>query len=68
MGPLTALEALRQQISQPFFMEIIILISWSIWTSHDNFIFKNEDFSIEGAKPYFTRESAITTTEWVFHF
>ena len=39
-GPPAALEALVQQISQPFFTEIFILICWSVWkTSPNNFIF-----------------------------
>jgi hypothetical protein len=31
-------------------MEIIILLSWSIWTSRNNFIIKNEAYSVDGAK------------------
>jgi hypothetical protein len=34
-------------------MEIIILLSWSIWTSRNNLIFKNEAFSVDGAKGFF---------------
>jgi hypothetical protein len=33
-------------------MEIIILMSWAIWTSRNNYIFKNENISVEGAQSY----------------
>ena len=32
---------LRDQISNPFFMEIIILICWSIWLTRNSFIFND---------------------------
>jgi hypothetical protein len=56
LGAFDALQSLRQQISQLFFMEIIILLSWSIWTSRNNLIFKNEAFSVDGAKDFFKKE------------
>ena len=50
LGPLAVLEDLRRQIAEPFFMEVITLMSWSIWNARNNFIFKNEAFSIQGTK------------------
>jgi hypothetical protein len=40
-------------------MEIIILMSWSIWTSRNNFILKNEIFSVDGAEGVFKKEFAM---------
>ncbi|XP_039853858.1 uncharacterized protein LOC120712204 isoform X1 [Panicum virgatum] len=53
------LEDLRRQIAEPFFMEVITLMSWSIWTAQNNFIFKNEAFSIQGTKNAFIKEFAL---------
>ena len=57
--PFEILEHLRRQIAEPFFMEVIILMSWSIWTSQNNFIFKNETFSDQKTKEIFIREFAM---------
>ena len=38
-SPFTAFEYLKQQLAVPFFMEIIILLFWSIWITRYNFIF-----------------------------
>jgi hypothetical protein len=59
MGPLAVLEDLRRQIAEPFFMEVITLMSWCIWTARNNFIFKNEAFSIQGTKNAFIKEFAL---------
>lgn len=59
LGPLAVLEDLRRQIAEPFFMEVITLMSWSIWTARNNFIFKNEAFSIQGTKNAFIKEFAL---------
>jgi hypothetical protein len=34
------IQSIKVHIRQPFFMEIIILICWSIWTTRNDFIFK----------------------------
>jgi len=34
-------------------MEVIILMSWRIWITRNNFIFKNEAFPIDGVKSLF---------------
>jgi len=59
LGPLAVLEDLRRQIAEPFFMEVITLMSWSIWNARNNFIFKNEAFSIQGTKNAFIKEFAL---------
>jgi hypothetical protein len=37
---------LRRDLRVPFFMEIIILMSWSIWKSRNDWIFNNIDPSL----------------------
>jgi hypothetical protein len=34
------IQSVKAHIQQPFFMEIIILICWSIWTTRNDAIFK----------------------------
>jgi hypothetical protein len=34
------IQSIKVHIRQPFFMEIIILICWSIWTTRNDFIFE----------------------------
>jgi hypothetical protein len=36
----TFVASLKQAIHQPFAMEIIILVCWTIWNNRNNFIFK----------------------------
>ena len=38
-GPFAALEQFRTQLHVPFFMEIIIVMSWCIWMQRNNLIF-----------------------------
>jgi hypothetical protein len=40
-------------------MEIIILMSWAIWTSRNNYIFKNENVYVEGAQGFSKEEFAM---------
>jgi len=54
--PLQNLEILRAQITQDFFMEIIILFCWAIWMSRNNFIFRELTPSIQGCKRIFKSE------------
>jgi hypothetical protein len=50
------LEYLRGQINKPFFMEIIVLISWAIWMSRNKEIFNNTAATIQGCKAIFRHE------------
>jgi hypothetical protein len=59
LSPLALIEDLWRQIAASFFMEVITLMSWSIWTSRNNISFKNEAFSIQGTKQCFIREFAL---------
>ena len=39
-NPFLNLERLKNQLNQPFFMEVIILLSWAIWMTRNNKIFQ----------------------------
>lgn len=58
-SPFTTFEHLRQQIAAPFFMEIIILLSWSIWTTRNNFIFNAIQPTVHNMKSTFIHEFAM---------
>jgi hypothetical protein len=47
---------IRRKLQVPFFMEIIILMSWSIWTVRNDWIFNNLDPSIQRCKDKFVHE------------
>lgn len=38
--PLASLESFKVQLNVPFFMDIIIIMCWSIWMAHDDLIFR----------------------------
>lgn len=40
LDPLQMLTSFRDQLGVPFFMEIIILMSWAIWRARNDFIFR----------------------------
>jgi hypothetical protein len=46
-------------ISKPFFMELILLIAWSIWTTRNGFIFKAVPPSIYMCRKKFKDEIAL---------
>jgi hypothetical protein len=52
-GPFQILEAFRAQFSVPFFMEIIIIMCWSIWTVRNNLIFRGEEATTQKCKYVF---------------
>jgi len=54
-----ALEQLKQQIATPLFMEIIIFLSSSFWTTRNKFIFNGIRLSIQNMEPSFIHEFAM---------
>lgn len=54
-----AFEQLKQQVTALFFMEVINLFSWSIWTTRNNFIFNGIQPSTENMKASFIHEFAM---------
>jgi hypothetical protein len=53
------LESFRWQLHVPFFMEIIILICWTIWQMRNGLIFRNIPPSLQEAKRAFKSEFAL---------
>jgi hypothetical protein len=59
-------------------MEIIIVMSWAIWTSRNNYIFKNKNVSVEGAQGFFKEFAMVihrakpkyfpTIVQWLNNF
>lgn len=50
------LERLRSQLNCPFFMEIIILLSWAIWMARNNMIFRQINATTQRCKSLFLVE------------
>jgi hypothetical protein len=57
--PFQILPALQTQLNVPFFMDIIIILSWSIWTSRKKLIFEGQQPGIPSVKEIFNREFAL---------
>ena len=56
--PFGTLESFRHQLHQPFFMEIIVAMSWSIWTVRNDAIFRHVQPTVQNYKVIFRREFA----------
>jgi hypothetical protein len=57
--PYTTLEELQDQLAVPFFMEIIILLSWCIWMQRNDLIFKGIQPSQDNCRAHFCKEFAL---------
>jgi hypothetical protein len=53
---LQILRKIKQRLAVPFFMEIIILMSWSIWTTRNVWLFNGKDPTVEDCLSKFRRE------------
>ena len=58
-GPYITLEHFKQQLGVPFFMEIIILMSWCIWIQRNDLIFKGVQPSIDACYMLLKKEFAL---------
>jgi hypothetical protein len=47
---------LKRRIDQPFAMEVIIPMTWAIWSFRNDRIFNNKDLSVETCKMKFITE------------
>jgi hypothetical protein len=56
LHPYQTLESFKGQLNVPFFMEIIVLMSWSIWIARNDLIFRNYAPLVESARCLFKRE------------
>jgi hypothetical protein len=57
--PFDVLISFRQQLSLSFFMDVIIIMSWSIWMARNDFIFNGLQPSLQSAKACFRKEFAL---------
>nr|TKW00212.1 hypothetical protein SEVIR_8G093200v2 [Setaria viridis] len=53
---------IRRHLNASFFMEIIILMSWSIWTTRNDWTFNNVDPSISGTRSKFLSEFSLVAS------
>jgi hypothetical protein len=54
--PEEAAANLKQQLNVPFSIEIIILMTWSIWKCRNAWLFENKDPTVQHCKNEFTKE------------
>jgi hypothetical protein len=52
-------DRMRRHLQVPFFMDIIILMAWSIWTIRNDWIFNGIDPSVERCKAKFVSEFSL---------
>jgi hypothetical protein len=55
-NPEEATTNLMQQLNVAFSMEIIILMTWSIWKCRNAWLFENKDPTVQYCKNEFTKE------------
>jgi len=58
-GHFATLEQFRTQLQVPFFMEIIIIMSWCIWMQRNDFIFRGIQPTQEACWQHFKKEFAL---------
>jgi hypothetical protein len=44
---------LKRRIDQPFVMEVLVLMTWAMWSSRNDWIFNNKDSTVEACKMKF---------------
>ena len=57
--PFVTLEQFKLQLGVPFFMEIIVFMSWSIWMQQNDFIFKGIQPNLHNCLQHFKKEFAL---------
>ena len=57
--PCVIVESLKMQLRQPFFMEIIVTMCWSIWMMRNDMIFRGIPHFILRCKEVFKKEFAL---------
>lgn len=53
------LELIKEQLRVPFFMEVILIMCWTIWKSRNDLIFSQVQPSLAQAKRFFKSEFAL---------
>jgi hypothetical protein len=60
-NPADAAANLKQQLNVPFSMEIVILMTWSIWKCRNAWLFQDKDPTVQQCKNEFTKELHLVT-------
>lgn len=55
----SSLDSLNAQLHVPFFMDIVVLLSWSIWMARNDLIFRNVPPSLQNVKNTFQKEFTL---------
>ena len=56
---LQCFDSFRRQLQVPFYMEVIIIMSWTIWQMRNGLIFNNKPPSLQDASRAFKSEFAL---------
>lgn len=59
LDPFQTLQSFKDQLSVPFFMEIITLMCWTIWKARNDLIFRQINPMMESAKADFRKEFGL---------
>jgi hypothetical protein len=60
LDPFECLDQFNQQLNMPFFMEIIIIMCWSIWKARNDLIFQGIQPSVLTSKSFKSEFSLFT--------
>jgi hypothetical protein len=60
-NPVDAAANLKQQLNVPFSMEIVILMTWSIWKCRNAWLFQDKDPTVQQCKNEFVKELHLVT-------
>lgn len=53
------IQRLKRQLPVPLFMDIIILMTWSIWTTRNDWIFNGQDPTVQACHEKFKKEFVL---------
>jgi hypothetical protein len=62
LEPFQIIESFRDQLRVPFFMEVIILMCWTIWRARNGMIFRKMGPNLSSSKEHFKEE--LQTLAW----
>lgn len=57
--PMQFLESLKTQLHVPFYMDVVIILSWCIWMARNDLIFRNILPSLQNCRSLFQKEFAL---------
>jgi hypothetical protein len=67
-NPEEAAANLKQQLNVPFSMEVIILMTWSIWKCRNAWLFQNKDSTVQHCKHEFANELLLVISRALSRF